>query len=149
MKTNKRQITNWNLLTLSMLALLLLGAGDASARVRVRATVHTPYGAVRIDNSQRGRYYAPRRHLDYTVTRYDRKIAKRLARYTGVSKGEILRLRRQGYRWSEIGRRLDVSRRVVRAAKHQGSWQRFLRDERRYARHGRSHHRLGGRYDHD
>ncbi len=149
MKTNKRQLTNWNLLTLSLLALLLVGANDASARVRVRATVYTPYGAVRIDNSHSGRYSAPRRHLNYTITRQDRRIAKRLARYTGVSKREILRLRRQGYRWSEIGRRLDVSRRVVRAAKHQDTWQRFLRDERRYASRGRFHRGHGGRHDHN
>lgn len=133
MKTNKNQIISRNLLTLSVLTLLLLGAANASAQVRVRARINTPYGSVRVSNTHTGRYQMPRRHLEYRVSRHDKKMAKRLARYSGVAKRQILRLRRQGYTWHEIGRWLDVSPRVVRAARHQGSWRRFLNHERRYA----------------
>ncbi len=146
MRKNPSHTKNLSLLTLSVLALLLVGANEAAAKVRVKATVRTPYGSVRIDNSHGPRIVTPRRQVEVRITRQDKKIAKRLARYTGVSKREILRLKRQGYRWGEIARWLDVSRQVVHAAKHQQSWQRFLKAERRHQRCGTGYHGYKGRY---
>jgi len=147
MKTNGAHLTGWNTLILSLLALLLFGTNAASAQIRVKATVHTSYGAVRIDSGHNERYRAPHHHLNYSVSRHDRQIARRLARYAGVSRREILRLRSQGYRWAEIGYWLDVPRQVVRAARHRGSWRRFLQAERRYKNCGLRYHRHGDRYN--
>ncbi len=139
MRTKRTNQKIRQLMSLLVVTLLLAGAGQAQATVRVRATVRTPYGAVHVDNRPSQRYWrvrAPRvpvqRYHEVRLTRHDRKIAKRLAWYTGVPKREILTMKRQGYYWSEIGRWLDVPRQVVRAAKHKRSWRRFLHDERYY-----------------
>ena len=75
-----------------------------------------------------------RYHQEFRVTKRDKKIARRLGRYTGVPKRELIQLRKQGYSWREIGRWLGVSRRVVRAAKSHASWRHFL-DRNRYGRY--------------
>jgi hypothetical protein len=156
METRKTNLMIWSLLGLTALALFLFAAVDnAEAKVRVQATVRTPYGAVHIDNGSPARYRSPRvlparghYYVKTAITKRDRKIAKRLARYTGVSQREILRLRRQGYRWGEIGNWLDLPRPVIRAAQHQQSWQRFLRHNRGYEKCGtRSHRNQGARWD--
>jgi hypothetical protein len=124
---------------LSILALLLtVGAvGEAQARIRVRATVHTPLVQVRIDN---GFHQSARNHRralplrydhDIRITQRDRKIARRLGHLTGRSGRELIQLRQQGYSWNEIGRWLGVPGRVVQAAKNGGTWQRFLAGQRR------------------
>ena len=143
MKTRKLNLVMWSLLGVTAVALFLFAADDAEAKVRVKAKVRTPYGVVHVDNgpSERQRvvrrgHLPARRHYDVRITKQDRKVAKRLAWYTGVSKREILRLKRQGYKWGEIGRYLDVSRSVVRAAKHTPSWRRFVNHEQRYERCG-------------
>ena len=135
-RTNKKRMS---LFSLPVLALLLtIGAVDeAQARVRVRATVRTPYGHIQIDNGAyhhtRGyRQALPVRHYEYyCVTKRDKKIAGRLGHYTGVPRRELIQLRKQGYTWSEIGRWLDVSRKVVRAAKSEKRWRRFMRHRNR------------------
>lgn len=130
------------LMGLSGLALLLVAPGNvqnADAGIRVKASVHTPNVHVRIGNTSSKHYrsykrgYRPVRH-DYRVTKRDQRIARRLARYTGVPARKLIRLRRDGYRWFEIGRHLEIRGRVVQAAMYQRSWQRFLRQERRLAR---------------
>lgn len=129
MKTQKM-----NLISLTALALLLtFGAvGEAQARIRVRATVRTPYGGVQVDNGayRQGRGYRqtlPVRHRqEIRITKKDRKIARRLGRYTGVPKRELIHLKAMGYSWGEIGNWLGVSRKAVRAAKSQKKWERFI-----------------------
>jgi hypothetical protein len=79
------------------------------------------------------------------VSKRDKKIARRLGRYTGVPKRELLRLKRMGYSWREIGNWLGISKQAVRAAKSKGRWARFLERQRhgryreigRYSDHGR------------
>ncbi len=145
-RTNRKRL---GLFSLPVLALLLtMGVVDeAQARIRVRATVRTPYGMVRVDNGayHHTRVYRqalPVRHYEYyRVTKRDKKIANRLGRYTGVPRRELIQLRKQGYNWGEIGRWLDVPRKVVRAAKSGKSWRRFLN------RQGRGRHcEVGGRW---
>lgn len=138
MKTRHNHFASWSLLGLCTLALTLFAtAGNAEAAVRVSATVRTPYGVVRVDNGgTRTRCeMLPVRHLvAFRIADGDRQMARRLAWYTGVSKHEILDLRRQGYRWDEIGRWLGVHRSVVRAAESRYSWERFVDRDGRYDR---------------
>jgi hypothetical protein len=123
---------------------------DARAGIRVAATISTPEVRVHIGNGPSYQHYRHevrrlpyRRYMRYEITRRDRMIARRMTWYTGVRMGELIRLRRHGYNWLEIGRWLDVPRRVVRAAMNQRSWDRFLREERRHARrHGKRKHRV-------
>ena len=76
------------------------------------------------------------------MTKRDKKIARRLSRYTGVPKRELIHLCKQGYTWREIGRWLGVPRRVVRAARTHASWKHFLNQGRygRYCEVGRYYH---------
>lgn len=129
-------------ISLPVLALLLtVGAVDeAQARIRVKGTLRTPHGSIQVDNGanhqKRGyrRALPVRYHQEFRVTKRDKKIARRLGRYTGVPKRELVQLRKQGYSWREIGRWLGVPRQVVRAAKSQGSWKHFL-ERNRYGRY--------------
>ena len=130
---------------LSLLALaLLIGqatVSDADAKVRVKVTLQTPNARVRISNTSSSyqriytnRHLPVRVNIHYRISQRDRAIARRLAGYTGVPTRELIQLRRQGYRWFEIGRWLYLPRPVVRAAMHHRSWNRFLREERWLAR---------------
>jgi len=130
---------------LSLIALaLLVGHGivqDANAGVRVKATLGTPNVRIRVSNTSSNHYgLYPRRHLPiriykhHMITKQDRTIARRLSRYTGVPSRALIQFRSQGYRWAEIGRWLQLPRPVVRAAMHQRSWNRFLREERQFAK---------------
>ncbi len=136
------------MILLSLIALaLLVGSGfmrNAEAGIRVDATLYTPTVHVSIGNMSSGRHqgytigHLPiRRPRHYKVGRRDRAIAHRLARYTGVPARRLTRLRAYGYNWSEIGRWLCLPRQVVRAAMYQRSWNRFLREGRRFARYER------------
>jgi hypothetical protein len=129
-------------ISLPVLALLLtVGAADeAQARIRVKGTFRTPHGIIQVDN---GAYHHTRgyrqvvrvRHYEQSwITKRDHKIARRLGRYTGVPKRELVQLRKQGYSWREIGRWLGVPRRIVRAAKSHASWRHF-QDQQRYGRY--------------
>ncbi len=136
-------------ISLPVLALLLtVGAADeAQARIRVKGTLRTPHGVVKVDTGPfhhtRGyRPVYPVRHYErIRVSKKDRKIARRLGRYTGAPKRELIQLRKQGYSWKEIGRWLGVPRKVVRAAKKQSTWRRFLERQQygRYSEVGRYH----------
>lgn len=129
-----------------MIVIFLIGSGivqNAEAEVRFDVTMRIPNVRVRIGNTHPGNHRTVRvRRLPihgrrlYRMSKKDRSIARRLAIYTGVSERELLRLRRYGYQWFEIGRWLHLPRPVVRAAMHKGTWKRFLREERLLARRG-------------
>jgi hypothetical protein len=129
--------------------MLAVAAGlmtDARAGVRVAASVHTPNVSIHAGYNPscyycigQDRRIQDRRYMGYEITRRDRMIARRMTWYTGVNLGELIRLRRHGYDWFEIGRWLHMPRPVVRAAMNQKSWNRFLREERMNA------HRYGKR----
>ena len=123
---------------------------DARAGIRVAATFHTPNVRIHASNDpscyyciDQDRRIPVRRYMRYEITRRDRMIARRMTWYTGVRYGELLRLRRRGYNWFEIGRWLHMPRPVVRAAMHRKSWDRFLHEDWRQARrHGKRRHRV-------
>ncbi len=129
-----------------MTLVLILAVSDtpnASAGIRVKASVRTPHVGVHIDTGPAGQYrhhrHGPlpvRRDGFHRAERRDRKIARRLAWYTGTSSRELVGLKRQGYCWTEIGRWLEVPRPVIRAAMNTRSWDRFLRQQSRLARCG-------------
>ncbi len=127
---------------LSVVALILLVVpGIAEAGIRFNATLFTPDMHISIGNKPSGQYRSYRtghlqirRHRHYKVGRRDREIARRLAWYTGVPLRDVIRLKRLGYQWFEIGRWLRVRRPVIRAAMNQRSWNRFLYGDRRPGR---------------
>ncbi len=135
-----------------VLLISFMAVQTAEAKVRVRSSIRTPHIGIRVNTRpvvQRHlvvrRVPLPvRRHAHFEITKEDRKMAKRLARYTGVTKRELIRLRRQGYRWMEIGRWLELPRSTVRAARDAHSWKHFLRYEQRNAYGHRDRNR---RYD--
>jgi len=132
---------------------------DTRAGIRVAATIRTPEVRLHIDNGPSCNYRSyygrevrrlpDRRYMRYDITRRDRMIARRIAWYTNVPLRDLVRIRRDGYSWFEIGRWLHMPRPVVRAAMNQRSWDRFLREERRHAkRHGkRKHKHVASYYD--
>jgi hypothetical protein len=123
-------------------------AADAEAGIRVKATLRTPHVGVVVHGGPVAPRVLPLRPLpvryceSVRITKRDRRIAKRLAWYTGVPRRELIHAKRMGYSWMEIGRWLDVPRRVVQAAQSSRSWDRFLdRAWERDRRHGkRSRH---------
>jgi hypothetical protein len=116
------------LLSLTALAFFLIPADSFAGptKFRVRAKVRTPH--VHVD-------YSYRDHNQ--MTRQDRQIAKRLAKYTGVSKRHLLKLRARGFRWSEIGRLYEMPRGLVRAAQSTRSWREFNRPRHKCLTHYR------------
>jgi len=136
---------------MSLVALALLGsvaADTANAGVRVKATLRTPTLVVRMGNVHAGHdgycRIEPARmtvHRRGRLTTQDRNIARRLANYTGMRPQRVMKLRRQGYTWFGVGRFLHLRPRVVRAAMHQRSWNRFLRHEARVAGYPGPHRR--------
>jgi hypothetical protein len=131
-----------SLLSLMVLALLVGSATvqDAGAGIRVEATMDTPPVKVRIGSTPSCYQGHPtghlpiRMHYHYKVSKRDRTIALRLARYTGVPARELIQLKRWGFSWYEIGRKLHVPRSVVRAAMHGRSFNRFFREKHRVRR---------------
>jgi hypothetical protein len=135
-----------SLMVIAALALLVVTGlvRDAGAEVRVSATLRTPNVSVRIGNVPPGphgrirvRHLPARPRRQYRIVKRDRRIARRLARYTGVPVRELIRLRAYGYNWYEIGHWLRLPRRVVRAAFDKHSWKRFIHGGRRLAGHGK------------
>ncbi len=118
-------------------------ATRTDARVRVRAEINVPVAWVYPGNAPScyddAHYYrrAPaRRHVYLEIKKKDRRIARRLAWFSGVPARELVRLRMNGFGWFEIGRIIYVPRPVVRAAMHRRSWNRLLADEWIRARTG-------------
>ena len=129
-----------------MVVALIVGSGivqDAEAEVRFNVTMRTPNVRVRIGNTPSVHYRTVRigrlpihgRRL-YRISKQDPRIARRLAQYTGVPARELLQLRRYGYHWPEIGHWLRLPRPAIHAAMRRGTWKRFLREERLFARRG-------------
>jgi len=144
MNSNRNHVIG---LMILILFLGVAGARDAEAGIRVDARIHTSGPAIRITTGhdiqvrpgihiRRSLPRTERRCIHVKISKQDRKVAGRLSRYTGVPKHELLRLRRDGYRWNEIGRWLEVSRHAVRASMHARTWQHYLRHGRRTWRCG-------------
>lgn len=124
---------------LTALALLIALAPlhQAAAALKVRATVTTPHLAVRVDTDSGPAFrYGHLRPLTarygvmVRLDRQDRRIARRLAEHTGLSRQELLQMRLHGYSWQEIGGWLNLRPQVVRAAADADSWERFLHGQR-------------------
>ena len=126
---------------------LVAGLGNmntAEAGIKIRATVTTPNVHVRVGTTPLSHYRSyTRRHVYvpptcevvyYRTNPRDRAIALRLSDYTGVAPRELIGLKRQGYTWVEIGAWIDVPRYVVRAARHERTWRKFLRKQRKAVR---------------
>ena len=140
------------ILAAMVLTAVIMTATDVAAGVRVGAVVRTPNISLRIGNVPAGRRIAARRlrpmpvrRRIYRIVKHDIRIARRLAWYSGVHARELLRHRRQGYTWFEIGRWYYMPRRIVRAAMSPGRWNRLLHAEGYVAWHeggrGRDHGR--------
>ena len=128
MKTLKMTI-----LSLSALIIFLapgqLQAGET--KIKFRAGIRTPLVRVDVSNSIRRdkhdqRHGVQSRHFRHH-SKKDRKMAARLSDYSGFSQYRFLKMRDRGMRWSEIAYRLDLSKRVVRAASSAKSWRAYFR----------------------
>lgn len=137
----KTQLKSISLIT-AVLVVTFMGVQAAEAKIKVRAKIRTPHVGIQVNTGPsahrpvvvRRVSTAPRHYVRYEVTKKDRKVAKRLAKFTGASKSELVSLRKQGYRWTEIGAGLDLPRSAVYAAMDSASWKRFLKQDRRYGR---------------
>jgi hypothetical protein len=121
-------------------------ADAGPSTIRVDARIRTPIGTVRVTAPgpavrvvRHGPRTLPRRHghvvVRAEIARHDRRVAGRLARYTGVARRDILEMRRLGYRWLEIGAWLELPRHTIRAALRADSWRAYLRHADRRDRH--------------
>jgi hypothetical protein len=154
----RRKRTNLQILAAAILAAVALLATDVAAELRVSATVSTPAVSIRVGNAYVGyRPLGPIRPLPcrgpiHRTIRHDVQVAHRLAWYTGMPQGELLRYRRFGYSWYEIARWLYLPGRVVRAAMSERGWNLFLHEggyhAGYYGRHGRGGHRHDRYGDH-
>lgn len=141
--------TQRNLIGLMALALIIAmtPVTTASAAVRVRASVNTPHLSFQVNTHRPAVVYGERRvrtvhpRAVIRITKQDKRMAKRLARYTGYSKRELLDMRRSGYNWKRIGRYLNLRPQVVKAARSARSWERFLNRgcQVAYGKHSRHH----------
>lgn len=129
--------------------------GEAVASVRVKATLDTPNLRITIGNTPTvyhngyGRKPLPvRRTRNVSLYRQDWNVAARLGRYTGVPAKRLIRFRRMGYSWMEIGRWLELPRPVVRAAMHEASWHRLIAMERQMAARNNGMRHKKGRKNH-
>jgi hypothetical protein len=146
----KRERMRLLILAAATIAFVALSAMRAGAEIRVAASINAPGVSVRVGTVPSCRYtieqyqrMPERRYMYYEVARDDRMIARRVNWYTGVPLGELLRLRQEGYDWSEIGRWLHMPRPVVRAAMDQRNWDRFLLGQQRRAQtYGKQKYRV-------
>lgn len=129
---NSKQRILTGLMALALL-ITMVPLQQAEAGIQVRATVTTPHIRVRVSTDPAPVYrythlrnLPPRHCAMVVIDKQDRRIARRLARYTGYEKQELLRLRRQGYSWQEIGGWLNLRPQVVRAAHGARSWEQYL-----------------------
>ncbi len=147
MRTKRTKLLTFAAVTLAAGAFI---AADVAAEVHFNATVHTPGVSIHVGNAPAG--YRVARHIRPLPARgridriagHDNQVAHRLAWYTGMPAGELLKYRRYGYDWFEIGQWLSVPGRVVRAAMRERDWNHFLR-EHGYREGFNGGHRHGGR----
>ncbi len=103
------------LLLLTFLALVL--PTRAEAGLQVRAQLQTPHVTVRVANTPR--YYPVERVRIPTqvyLTKWDHKIARRLAQRTPYPMEVFVDLRKAGYSWSQIGHALRIPQQVIHDA---------------------------------
>ncbi len=129
----KRERMRRMVVTAAVFAAVVAYATRADARVRVTANVIVPGVSIYAGNvpscCHEVRYYRrvpPRGRVFFETTRKERRIARRLAWFSGVPARELIRLRMSGFGWFEIGRIIRVPRPVVRAAMHRRSWNRLV-----------------------
>lgn len=143
MKTTK-QNSRAALMALSLTILIgagLTAAANAEAGVNFQVRVGTPAVQATLHSSGHG----PDLHIQMkpacravALTEFDRKVARKLARRTAYDKQELLRLKRVGYSWAQIGNILKLPRSAVQNVLRQTSLQmaRADRHENRSDRHG-------------
>ena len=103
------------LVLLTFLALVL--PSRAEAGLQVQAQLRTPHVTVRVANAPRS-YPIERVRIPSQVymTKWNQKIARRLAKRTPYPKEVFVDLRKAGYSWSQIGHVLRIPQAVIRDA---------------------------------
>lgn len=141
MKTLK-QNSRAALMALSLMILMgaALAASSAEAGVNVKVRINTPAVKATLHSGGHGPglrvQVQPQRH-QFRITKFDRKVARKLARRTAYNKQELLRLKRDGYSWAQVGNILHLPRRSVQNILRQVSlemdrgWQRLERHDGR------------------
>ncbi len=135
------KLTTRAALTLSAWTILIgagLAAAPAQADVRFGVRVNTPVVKARFHSGAGSRIHVriPAHNRGVKITKFDRKVARKLARRTDYSKGELLHLKRIGYSWRQVGRILHLPRRMVRHVIRDVRISMSSRSERRYEEFG-------------
>jgi len=145
-------------------------AESAEAEVRINARIVTPNVRVEVGNGPVRHLPQPvvvyehrgwndgcdrsscdlHEHWGARVSRYDRQVATRLARMSGVSRFQLLRARARGASWDRIGRDFRLPRPMVRAAMDPVAYARWCEHTPGFGRdhdhdRGRGHDRDRGR----
>lgn len=99
-----------------LIGAVLAAPSAAEAGVKFRVRLDTPTVKASLHSGGHGpglrvRLEPARRAA--VITRFDRKVARKLARRTVYHRHELLRLKRSGYSWARIGHILDLPRRSV------------------------------------
>jgi len=117
------------ILSLSAMVLILspMQSLAATRDSRVRVRVRTPHISQKQQCESTHSWSLKKDRRFRHLSKRDRKMARRLAEYSGFSSYKFMMLRDRGFRWSEIAYRLDLPRQVVRAARNAKSWKRFVR----------------------
>jgi hypothetical protein len=129
----------WLLAFAALLLPQIMKAETASAELRVRAEIRTPNVRVRLGNDHNHRHgrmlhrkLALREKMHVACTQQlssrDRKIARRMAALTHSGQGRLLKLRRSGFSWREIGYDLGLNKRQIRWAVNGKRYNRFARN---------------------
>lgn len=131
-----QRIRQAGLVALVMAAIVAVDGGQmgkATAGIRINARLRTPQVSVHYQSGP----HQSRMHRPYIfrVTARDRSIARRLAHQTGYRRIVLLDMRARGMSWKQIGRRLDIPRRIVKLALHSDGYREF--------RNGRGWHGRG------
>lgn len=128
-------------LSLTILMSATLAAGNAEAGVNFKVRVNTPAVKASLHSGGHGsglRIRVQPQRYQVKITEFDRKVARKLAKRTAYNKQELLRLKRNGYSWREIGYMLDLPQKMVR---------RVLRDVRYTLSRADNHYHGGHKGD--
>lgn len=127
MKTQK-QNSRAALMALSLTILMsaALAAPTAEAGVNVKVRVATPAVQATLSSGGHGpglRVQVQPQCRQLEITRFDRKVARQLAKRSAYSRQELLRLKQNGYSWAQIGRIAKLPARSVQNVLRQVSLQ--------------------------
>jgi len=117
LQSNPIPRSNWISRGLTLGALLLLTALPTQvvkAGIRVQARVSTPNLELRVGHP--GPRHVVKKRVLYRASASDKRIARRMARMSGVSQGRLMNMHRRGMSWQRIGWQIGLNGRQIKVA---------------------------------